>query len=71
VKLTTYKFNVMQHILYRQKEQFSDGVGYGWIDGIKDHAAKHVNINPTFSFQFHFTFVARHVANNSFLKFFV
>lgn len=45
----------MQHILYRQKEQFSDGVGYGWIDGIKDHAAKHVNINPTFSFQFHFT----------------
>ncbi|KEH34318.1 asparagine synthetase [glutamine-hydrolyzing] protein [Medicago truncatula] len=31
-----------KHILYRQKEQFSDGVGYGWIDGIKDHAAKHV-----------------------------
>jgi len=25
-------------ILWRQKEQFSDGVGYGWIDGIKDHA---------------------------------
>lgn len=20
------------HILWRQKEQFSDGVGYGWID---------------------------------------
>lgn len=29
-------------ILWRQKEQFSDGVGYGWIDGLKDTAAKHV-----------------------------
>ena len=26
------------HILWRQKEQFSDGVGYGWIDGLKDEA---------------------------------
>ncbi len=26
-------------ILWRQKEQFSDGVGYGWIDGLKAHAA--------------------------------
>ena len=25
-------------ILWRQKEQFSDGVGYGWIDALKDHA---------------------------------
>lgn len=40
-------FNFMQHILYRQKEQFSDGVGYSWIDGLKAHAAKHVT-NPTF-----------------------
>ncbi|KAH1225922.1 Asparagine synthetase [glutamine-hydrolyzing] 2 [Glycine max] len=31
-----------KHILYRQKEQFSDGVGYGWIDGLKAHAEKHV-----------------------------
>ncbi|KAI9749810.1 MAG: asparagine synthetase [Chaenotheca gracillima] len=30
------------HILWRQKEQFSDGVGYGWIDGLKDNAALHV-----------------------------
>ncbi|WRX10924.1 Asparagine synthase - like 1 [Theobroma cacao] len=29
-----------KHILYRQKEQFSDGVGYSWIDGLKDHADK-------------------------------
>lgn len=25
-------------VLWRQKEQFSDGVGYGWIDGLKAHA---------------------------------
>lgn len=27
-----------EHILFRQKEQFSDGVGYGWIDALKDTA---------------------------------
>jgi hypothetical protein len=27
-----------EHVLYRQKEQFSDGVGYNWIDGLKAHA---------------------------------
>ncbi|KAJ7525345.1 hypothetical protein O6H91_17G046600 [Diphasiastrum complanatum] len=32
-----------KHILYRQKEQFSDGVGYSWIDGLKAHAEKHVS----------------------------
>ncbi|XP_078160716.1 asparagine synthetase [glutamine-hydrolyzing] 2 isoform X1 [Carex rostrata] len=32
-----------KHILYRQKEQFSDGVGYSWIDGLKDHASQHVS----------------------------
>ena len=30
-------------ILWRQKEQFSDGVGYGWIDGLKAHAAQQVS----------------------------
>ncbi|KAG9049396.1 asparagine synthetase [Tulasnella sp. UAMH 9824] len=30
-------------ILWRQKEQFSDGVGYSWIDGMKDHASHHVS----------------------------
>ena len=29
-------------VLWRQKEQFSDGVGYNWIDGLKDHANKMV-----------------------------
>ncbi|KNC86393.1 asparagine synthetase [Sphaeroforma arctica JP610] len=28
-----------EEVLWRQKEQFSDGVGYGWIDGLQDHAA--------------------------------
>lgn len=30
-------------ILWRQKEQFSDGVGYGWIDALKDHAERTVS----------------------------
>ncbi|EIN07469.1 glutamine-hydrolyzing asparagine synthase [Punctularia strigosozonata HHB-11173 SS5] len=30
-------------ILWRQKEQFSDGVGYSWIDGMKDLAASVVS----------------------------
>ncbi|KAI3617088.1 hypothetical protein CBS9595_002997 [Malassezia furfur] len=30
-------------ILWRQKEQFSDGVGYSWIDGMKEHAEKTVS----------------------------
>jgi asparagine synthase (glutamine-hydrolysing) len=31
-----------ESILWRQKEQFSDGVGYGWIDGLKAHAEAQV-----------------------------
>lgn len=27
-------------VLWRQKEQFSDGVGYDWVDGLKDFSAK-------------------------------
>jgi asparagine synthase (glutamine-hydrolysing) len=29
-------------ILWRQKEQFSDGVGYSWIDSLRAHAEKEV-----------------------------
>jgi len=29
-------------ILWRQKEQFSDGVGYDWIDGLKDYSNNHI-----------------------------
>jgi len=32
-----------EHILWRQKEQFSDGVGYGWIDALRENAEKHVS----------------------------
>ncbi|XP_039064904.1 asparagine synthetase [glutamine-hydrolyzing] 1-like [Hibiscus syriacus] len=45
-----------KHILYRQKEQFSDGVGYSWIDGLKAHAAEHVTdkmmLNASFIFPY-------------------
>ncbi len=30
-------------ILWRQKEQFSDGVGYSWIDSLKEHAEEEVS----------------------------
>lgn len=30
-------------ILWRQKEQFSDGVGYGWIDVLRDTAASQIS----------------------------
>jgi asparagine synthase (glutamine-hydrolysing) len=31
-----------ERIAKRQKEQFSDGVGYGWIDSLRAHAESHV-----------------------------
>lgn len=30
-------------VLWRQKEQFSDGVGYDWVDGLKAHAEEKVS----------------------------
>ncbi|KDD76631.1 asparagine synthase, partial [Helicosporidium sp. ATCC 50920] len=30
-------------VLWRQKEQFSDGVGYDWVDGLKAHAERVVS----------------------------
>ncbi len=32
-----------ESIAWRQKEQFSDGVGYGWIDAVKDFTDDHVS----------------------------
>ncbi len=32
-----------ESIAWRQKEQFSDGVGYGWIDGVRDFTAAEVS----------------------------
>lgn len=34
---------LMDSVLWRQKEQFSDGVGYNWIDSLKAHANKSVS----------------------------
>jgi len=30
-------------VLWRQKEQFSDGVGYSWIDSLKEHANRTIS----------------------------
>lgn len=32
-----------EDILWRQKEQFSDGVGYGWVDSLKEVAEREVS----------------------------
>lgn len=32
-----------ENIVWRQKEQFSDGVGYSWIDSLKDLTSKMVS----------------------------
>jgi len=32
-----------EEIVWRQKEQFSDGVGYSWIDGIREYAQSQVS----------------------------
>jgi asparagine synthase (glutamine-hydrolysing) len=38
-----FSYLLPESIAWRQKEQFSDGVGYGWIDAVKDHADLHVS----------------------------
>lgn len=38
-----FRGELPEDILFRQKEQFSDGVGYGWIDGLQDHAEAQVS----------------------------
>jgi len=43
-----------EEILWRQKEQFSDGVGYSWIDGLKAHVEKHVSDQQLASAEFKF-----------------
>lgn len=37
-----FKGMLPEEILWRQKEQFSDGVGYSWIDALRDYAEKKV-----------------------------
>ncbi|WP_434931747.1 asparagine synthase B [Shewanella sp. HL-SH8] len=38
-----FEHKLPKEVAWRQKEQFSDGVGYSWIDGLKEHAGKHVD----------------------------
>ncbi len=40
---TAFEGCLPESILWRQKEQFSDGVGYGWIDGLKAQAEAQVS----------------------------
>lgn len=63
-----------ESILWRQKEQFSDGVGYAWIDSLKSHAesqisnaqmaaaTRHFAVNPPASKEAYFyrSLFARH-----------
>jgi len=34
---------IPEEILWRQKEQFSDGVGYNWIDSVKEYAENSIS----------------------------
>ncbi|CAI5510113.1 unnamed protein product, partial [Closterium sp. Naga37s-1] len=47
--LSPMSWSLYQHTLYRQKEQFSDGVGHSWIDGLKAHAERSRHIKEQFS----------------------
>jgi asparagine synthase (glutamine-hydrolysing) len=38
-----FEHKLPKEVVWRQKEQFSDGVGYSWIDGLKAHAAQIVD----------------------------
>jgi len=40
---TAFEGTLPEAILWRQKEQFSDGVGYGWIDALKAAAEQKVS----------------------------
>jgi asparagine synthase (glutamine-hydrolysing) len=43
-------------VLWRQKEQFSDGVGYAWIDSLKAHAETHVTDQQLANAKFRFPY---------------
>ena len=39
----SFKGYLPEEILWRQKEQFSDGVGYSWIDSLKEYAEESIS----------------------------
>ncbi|WP_259272051.1 asparagine synthase-related protein, partial [Klebsiella pneumoniae] len=43
-------------VAWRQKEQFSDGVGYSWIDTLKEVAAQQVSDQQLETARFRFPF---------------
>lgn len=43
-----------EEVLWRQKEQFGDGVGYSWIDSIKDHVEQEVSEQQLATAEFRF-----------------
>jgi asparagine synthase (glutamine-hydrolysing) len=45
---------IPDEILWRQKEQFSDGVGYSWIDSIKAYAEKEISDSVMANARFRF-----------------
>lgn len=47
--------NLIPHeILWRQKEQFSDGVGYSWIDGVKEFAENEISDAEFAAAEYHY-----------------
>ena len=47
--------DIPDEVLWRQKEQFSDGVGYSWIDNLKEYAEDKVSDQQLESAAFRFT----------------
>jgi asparagine synthase (glutamine-hydrolysing) len=43
-------------LVWRQKEQFSDGVGYRWIDSLKDFAEEEISDQQFVNAQYCFTY---------------
>lgn len=43
-----------EEVLWRQKEQFGDGVGYSWIDSVRDYVADEVSDQQLATAQFRF-----------------
>ncbi|MEC4728317.1 asparagine synthase B [Shewanella sp. D64] len=51
-----FEHKLPKEVAWRQKEQFSDGVGYSWIDGLKELAAEKVDnlklVNAKYKFPY-------------------
>lgn len=45
-----------ESVLWRQKEQFSDGVGYGWIDSLRAHAEAQIGDRDLARAQYRFPY---------------